>query len=234
MQHVKPSLFGPAVVFILPFVLYVAGSAMIARLHEAHYPWGYAGLVALVIFCFLALKSYSAKAALRPHRHVALGVVVGVVGIALWIALSHLALERYLAAYLPAWLVPAQRAGFNPLDQLTGTAAQAAFLTVRILGIAAVVPVIEELFWRGFLLRWMIDPEWQRVPLGSYSLNSCLIVVVLFTLAHPEWLAAALYCLLLNGLLYWRKDLWQCVVAHATSNLLLAIYVLATGNWWLW
>jgi hypothetical protein len=131
------------------------------------------------------LERDSAKAALRPHRHVAPGLIVGVVGIALWIALSHLAVERHLAAYLPAWLVPAERAGFNPLDQLTGTAAQAAFLTVRILGIAAVVPVIEELFWRGFLLRWTIDPDWQRVSLGSYSLNSCLIVVVLFTLAHP-------------------------------------------------
>lgn len=53
-------------------------------------------------------------------------------------------------------------------------------------------------------------------------------------MAHPEWLAAAVYSLLMNGLLYWKKDIWQCIVAHGVSNLLLAVYVLASGNWWLW
>jgi membrane protease YdiL (CAAX protease family) len=59
-------------------------------------------------------------------------------------------------------------------------------------------------------------------------------VTILFALAHPEWVAALAYCALLNGLLYWRRNLWDCIVAHAVSNLVLGIYVLATGNWMLW
>ena len=105
---------------------------------------------------------------------------------------------------------------------------------MRLVGIAVLVPIAEELFWRGFLLRWLIDPEWEEIKLGEYTHHSCAIVVLMFTVAHPEWLAAASYCLLINGLLYWKKDLWQCVVAHAVSNLVLAIYVLQTGHWWLW
>jgi membrane protease YdiL (CAAX protease family) len=59
-------------------------------------------------------------------------------------------------------------------------------------------------------------------------------VTLLFTAAHPEWLAAAVYCAILNGLIYWKRDLWSCVVAHATSNLLLAVYILTTATWELW
>lgn len=65
-------------------------------------------------------------------------------------------------------------------------------------------------------------------------MKSALIVTLLFALAHPEWLAAAVYCTLLNGLLYWKGDLWNCVVAHGVSNLVLAIYILFTGSWELW
>ena len=61
-----------------------------------------------------------------------------------------------------------------------------------------------------------------------------LIVILLFTVAHPEWLAAAVYCALLNGLFYWKKCLWCCIVAHSVSNLVLGAYILTTGAWWLW
>jgi hypothetical protein len=47
-------------------------------------------------------------------------------------------------------------------------------------------------------------------------------------------LAAAVYAALLNGLMYWRRDLWNCIVAHSVSNLVLAVYILTTGSWSLW
>jgi CAAX prenyl protease-like protein len=96
------------------------------------------------------------------------------------------------------------------------------------------VPVVEELFWRGFLLRWVISANWEGHPVGIFTMRSFLWVVLLFTLAHPEWLAAAVYCALMNILLYWKKDLWLCIVAHSTSNLLLVFYILMTGSWELW
>jgi uncharacterized protein len=225
----------PALPLVVPFVLYLVGSAWLAKLPTNWYWLGYACVAA---FCLIALafllSSHQRKKLFRLHANIGIGIAVGVVGIGLWIGFSQLRLEQQVAGYLPSWLQPSERAGFNPWDQLDGSLAIGAFLAVRIIGIAVVVPLVEELFWRGFLLRWSIDPDWENVPLGSFTWRSCLTVTALFTLAHPEWLAAASYCLLINGLLYWKKDLWQCIVAHAVSNLLLVVYVLATDNWWLW
>ncbi len=217
--------------YVIPFILYLLGTSFVARFGDEWYPLLYGGLV-LGMLAYLAWLLVG-KSILKPHWRVLPGIVVGLVGIALWIGLASLHLEEQLTQWLPSWMRPETRVSYNPLEHLT-PAQQWAFIGVRLLGLAVVVPIAEELFWRGFLLRWLIDPEWERVPIGEFTLSSCLTVTLLFTLAHPEWLAAAVYCLLLNGLLYWKKDIWMCVVAHSISNFTLAVYVLATGAWWLW
>ena len=160
-------------------------------------------------------------------------MIVGLVGIAFWIGLCRLHLEEQAAHYLPTWMQP-KRAAFDPFQNITGPIMRWAFIAVRLGGLVILVPVVEELFWRGFLLRWFIAPDWQQVKLGQLSVASFVIVTLLFALAHSEWLAAAAYCGLLNGLLYWKRDLWNCVVAHGVSNLLLGIYILSVGDWELW
>lgn len=217
--------------YVIPFVLYLLGTSFLARFGDEWYPLLYGSLV-LGMLIYLAWL-LTDKPILRPHWRVLPAIAVGLIGIVLWIVLASLHLEEQLAQWLPEWLRPEPRVAYNPLKHLSGVEAWT-FITLRLLGIAVVVPIAEELFWRGFLLRWLIDPEWQRVPVGEFTLSSCLTVTLMFTLAHPEWLAAAVYCLLLNALLYWKKDLWLCVVAHSVSNLALALYVLATGAWWLW
>lgn len=218
--------------FFLPFVLYLLGTSVIASLGVAWYPIAYAVLVAVVgIVTWVLLRR---EGIVQPHGRVWLGVLVGAIGIALWIALSHLHFEAWVSQWLPDFLRPSDRVSYNPFEHLKSDVAIWSFIAVRVIGIAIVVPIVEEIFWRGFLLRWLIDPDWEKIPIGTYTAASCMWLVLLFALAHPEWLAAAVYCLLLNGLLYWKRDLWLCIVAHATSNLLLAVYVLATGNWWLW
>jgi CAAX prenyl protease-like protein len=171
---------------------------------------------------------------LRPHARVLPGVVVGLAGIALWIGICHLALEEQIAALLPGWLQPGPRIGFDPFSNIADTAARWGFIAMRLVGLAFLVPVVEELFWRGFLARWLIAPDWQSQPLGRFTPFSFAGVTLLFTLAHPEWLAAAVYCALLNLLLAWTRDLWNCVVAHGVSNLALGIYILSTESWQLW
>jgi len=131
-------------------------------------------------------------------------------------------------------LRPGSRTAYNPFEELKQPLAVWGFLGLRLIGLVVLVPLAEELFWRGFLLRRLTSPEWKEVPLGRFSGRSFFLVVLLFTLAHPEWLAAAIYCSLLNWLLYWKKDLWSCIVAHGVSNLALGIYILTTDAWWLW
>lgn len=221
----------PGLPYIAPFALYL-GLTQLAGLWPAHYPWLYAAGLSLAGAATLYLLK--GKGMLRPHGNILPGILFGVGGIILWIVLSDLQLESHLADYLPGWLRPKPRAAFDPFADLASPLGQGCFIAARILGLAVLVPVAEELFWRGFLLRWVISPDWQRVPVASYSLRSFLWVVLLFTLAHPEWLAAAVYCSLLNLLLYWRRDLWNCIVAHGVSNLCLAGYILVTGAWALW
>ncbi len=231
-EEFRKLIVSPASAYVIPFVLYLLGTSFIARFSEASFALAYAIVTILVGSVTFALLR--GKQLFRIHGSIFLGVACGLIGIWLWIFISQLQLEKQLASFLPEFMQPQDRVGYNPFEHLGNGWKTWTFIAFRLLGIAVIVPVAEELFWRGFLLRWLIDPEWERVPIGTFTWTSCGIVTLMFTLAHPEWLAAATYCLLVNGLLYWRKDLWQCIVAHATSNLALAIYVLTTNSWWLW
>jgi len=219
------------IAYVLPFVLYLLGTNLAAQSSGA-YPLAYSAVVAVVAAATYWLVWRPGL--LQPHQRVAAGVLVGLTGIVWWIGACELGLEESLAPYLPTFLRPEARVAFNPFVALPQPLAAWGFVAVRLLGLAVLVPLAEELFWRGFLLRWFVSPEWQDVPLGKFTPGSFAVVTLLFTLAHPEWLAAAGYCALLNGLLYWKKDLWNCVVAHAVSNLVLGCYVLVTGAWRLW
>jgi uncharacterized protein len=217
--------------YVAPFLLYL-GLTQIPPLYPESYAVLYSTVVVVVGLATLFLVR--GRGLLRPHLRIAPGILIGVIGIVLWIALCRLDVEQQVAGYLPSFLRPSPRAGFDPFGFISNPLARAAFLVARLFGLVVLVPIVEELFWRGFLLRWLVSPDWQAVPVGRYTPFSFLGVTLLFTLAHPEWLAAAVYCALLNGLIYWTRDLWNCIVAHAVSNLLLAGYILTTSAWQLW
>ena len=81
------------------------------------------------------------------------------------------------------------------------------------------VPLIEELFWRSFLIRWLIDQDFRRVPIGRVTPVSAAVTSALFAMAHPEWLPALLTGLLWAWLLQQTKSLPACVVSHVVANL---------------
>ena len=217
--------------FVLPLVVYMAG-ATLASAFDRWYPLAYSfTTLATLIACVWLLKG---RGIIRPHLNVATGVLVGGLGIVVWIWVSGLHLEDSLFQFLPRFLRPDARVGYNPFFELDSATARWVFIAIRLVGISVAVPIAEELFWRGFLLRWFINEEFEKVPLGTYSLQSLALVTLFFTLAHPELFAAAFYNLLITGLLYWKRDLWQCIVAHAVSNFLLVVYVLQYKAWWLW
>lgn len=221
----------PTAAYVAPLAVYLVGVSLAASLPDA-YPVAYAGVVVLTVAA--VLWAWRRVSVIRPHRRVVPGVACGLVGIALWIGLSELGVEAALAAALPESIRPPERVGFDPWRELGGGLATWAFVAARLTGLVLLIPIAEELFWRGFLLRWTIAEDWRAVSLGTYRLQSFLIVTALFTLVHSEWVAAAIYAMLLNGLLYWRKDLWQCVVAHGVSNAVLAAYVISASAWYLW
>lgn len=220
-----------ALPYVLPFALYVLLTQIPLQFPD-QYPWLYGASVLTV--GAVTFRLLYRQGLIRCHSQVMSGVVFGLAGIVLWIFIADLHLEKYLLVYLPAGFQPSPRAAFNPFVEIVSPLGRWSFIAIRLLGIAVLVPLIEELFWRGFLLRWIAAENWQAEALGKFSLKSFLWVTLLFVLAHPEWLAAAVYCMLLNLLIYWKKDLWNCIVAHSVSNLVLAAYVMSTGNWDLW
>ena len=218
-------------IYVIPFALYLAVSQIVATFPK-HYAWLYP--IAVLITGAVTAAMLWGRGVIRPHTDIMLGLAAGIVGIVLWIAICRLHPEERISPYLPSWLQPKPRPGFNPFAEFASPVLAWLFVTVRFIGLAILIPVVEELFWRGFLLRWLISSNWREQQLGQFTLGSFAGVTLLFTAVHPEWLAAAIYCALLNGLIYWKKDLWNCVVAHGVSNLILGIYILATGTWELW
>jgi hypothetical protein len=107
-------------------------------------------------------------------------------------------------------------------------------IAFRLGGAALVVPVMEELFWRSFALRFLISSDFRSVPLGKFSWYSFIVVSILFGLEHHEWLSGMLAGMIYALVLYRTRNLFDPILAHAVTNLLLGVYVLTTGSWSFW
>ena len=123
--------------------------------------------------------------------------------------------------------------GFDPF-LIDDAAIRNLLIFSRLFGAALVVPIMEELFWRSFMLRYVITADFTTVRIGTFTMTSFLIGSVLFGLEHNLILAGIMAGIAYSGLLYWTKSIYQCILAHAVTNLVLGIYVLQTGYWKFW
>lgn len=132
--------------------------------------------------------------------------------------------------------VAARTEGFNPEVFAAQPALFWSTVLLRFLRLVIVVPLVEEIFWRGFLLRYLINEKFDTVPVGAFSWFSFAVVTVAFTLAHSsaDWPAAAVTGALYNVVAYRTKSLSSCVVAHAITNLLLGLWIMNTKQWGFW
>ncbi|MEX2317734.1 MAG: CAAX prenyl protease-related protein [Pirellulales bacterium] len=239
----------PWLVFLLPFLVYMAvgnfeptqptpdnpSPAPKSGISHEHYPIVYTAKIALTIAAMMfVLPGYRQF----PFRVSPLAIVVGVIGVVLWVWICHLEIERKLLAPLglERLLSLGQRPAYNPLAELAATPAWAyTFLAIRFVGLAAVVPIIEEFFLRGFLMRFVVDQEWWKVPFGRVTPAAVVVGTVFPMLMHPaELFAAAVWFSLVTWLMVRTKNIWDCVAAHAVTNLLLGVYVVTYGQWQLW
>lgn len=152
------------------------------------------------------------------------GIVGGVAVFGLWVGLEG----RY-----PVF----QESGtaWNPFAVFgAGSMSAWAFIGVRIAGSTLLVPMLEEVFYRSFLYRWIADPDFEKVDLGEFRWRPFLVASAVFGLAHREWLAGMLTGALLQWLALRRRDLGDALTAHAVANLLLGIWVVWRGQWIFW
>ncbi|MCZ6801628.1 MAG: CAAX prenyl protease-related protein [Nitrospirae bacterium] len=151
----------------------------------------------------------------------ALAVGVGLVVYALWVRMDW------------AWATQGEIVGgYNPF--VAGSTVGMVLAGIRIFGASIIVPLMEELFWRSFLLRYVINSRFETIPLGVFTVASFGITVILFGLEHNLWLAGMMAGAAYTLLIYHTKRLWPCIVAHGVTNLALGIHVLVTGEWQWW
>ena len=133
--------------------------------------------------------------------------------------------------YLPQF---GEHSGFNPYSFGWSHKAAYGLIAVRLMGAAVVVPVMEELFWRSFFLRYLINPNFRVVPLGAFSWFSFIGVAILFGLEHHRIIVGIIAGVIYNLLLIRQKKLRGCILAHGVTNFGLGVYVLLTENWMFW
>ena len=107
-------------------------------------------------------------------------------------------------------------------------------IAVRWIGAALLVPVMEELFWRSFLMRWIQSATFEAVDPRRVGLKALVLSTFVFMLAHTLWLAAIVAGLAYAWLYRRTGKLWVAVIAHAVTNGALGVWVVATGNWAFW
>jgi uncharacterized protein len=111
----------------------------------------------------------------------------------------------------------------------------AGVLCLRTLRASLIVPIVEELFWRGWLMRWMISQDFQKVRLGAYSALSFAVVALLFASEHgPYWDVGLVAGVLFNLWMIRTRSLGDLILAHAIANACLSAYVIAAGKWEYW
>lgn len=131
---------------------------------------------------------------------------------------------------------PPRTGGFDPTIFSESPALYWLTVAARFARLVVVVPLVEEIFWRGFLMRYLIREDFENVALGTFRPFSFFGVAGLFMLGHtmPDWPAAFLTGLIFNGVLVRTKSLTACVAAHAITNLGLGIYIMKTQQWGFW
>src|SRR5687767_6250977 len=131
---------------------------------------------------------------------------------------------------------PAPEDVFDPTKAFGSAGMMWSFVAVRIIGAVLVVPVMEELFWRDYLWRQIIAPnDFKLARVGEWDWKALVGVSLLFAVVHGNWwLTSIVWALMIGGLLVYTKSLGACIIAHAVTNLLLAVYVLRYKDWAFW
>jgi CAAX prenyl protease-like protein len=216
----------PWLPYVLPLAVFVVLGALEGQFGSS-YPIVYSLKIGLVTGVLVALWPFLPEAYPRKAG-VGLAVLLGVVLTVVWVAGTWL----MGALHLPFL---GKREGYNPFTAIPNAPLRWAFLAVRFFGLVVIAPIVEEVFYRGFLLRYVTDmDDFRRVPLGRFTASAFAVNVVLMALTHPEWLVAGLFSAAMCALLARTRSLFPCIIAHGVTNLLLGVYVVFSQDWKYW
>lgn len=217
----------PSLPWIAPFAVFMILLAVGPSLPIPQ-PWESLLRVGVLVAVLLTI-SRDVVSSLRV-RHALPSVLLGLAVCAMWVA--------------PDQLFPGWRTHWLFQNSITGTVttsippsalADPLVVVLRVVRAALLVPILEELFWRGWLPRWIVNNDWQKVPIGTYNAMAFVGTAVLFATEHgPFWEVGLLCGLIYNWWMWKTKSLGDLVLVHAVTNAALAGFVLITKQWAYW
>ncbi len=183
-------------------------------------------VIVLAVVCFLCWPRELSVYPRTPAASVAVGALVFL----LWIT-PDVAINGYRNSPLFSnSFIGHVHSSLQPADLRSSWV-----LSLRSIRAILIVPIVEELFWRAWLMRWLINPDFRKVPLGSYSALSFWITAALFASEHgPYWDVGLLTGVIYNFWMIRTKSVADCVLMHAVTNGCLSAYVIATAQWQYW
>lgn len=227
-----PRTQSPTWAYVAPFGIFLgllALRSLVERFAQGHGPlwlaspeyWIYP---AQTILCGAAVWWYWPHYGLRVPRGVLFTLGLGVLVFVIWVS------PQMLFGFAP------RNEGFDPEVFAESPSLYWANLGMRFIRLVIVVPFVEEIFWRGFMLRYLIDERFEKVPIGAFSWLSFGAVSLLFGLEHagPDFIVGVITGALFNLVIYRTRSLSSCVLIHAVVNLLLGIYIMQTSQWGFW
>jgi len=217
--------------YMLPYLAYVAIASLPGEIFSREVNYGLRLLVVSALLIWARRWYFSLTGPGSPLVSTLWGIAAGVAGTGLWIVL--------LAPFVPA---------------TTGSDWSGPAVVLRVVAAGLLVPVFEELMMRGYVFRLALqwgqerkkggpalqtaldERSLEEVGAGEWSWIAVIVSTLVFAAGHnmPEWPAAIAYGLLMCLLWVRRRDLLSCIVAHATTNITLAVYVWTSGNWQYW
>ena len=208
------------------FILVMVAESLVVKIEHLNFDlrWLYALRSGLALVCVLVFwKHYTELKSVDSNKVIdwllSLGVGVGVFFI--WINLTQ------------SWATLGEAKAYNPY-RMGSKDIDWLLLSFRITGSALVVPLIEELFWRSFLMRWIENPKFTTIKAAQVSVRAIVISSIIFALEHHLVLAGFIAGVAYAWLYVRTGNLWMAITAHAITNGVLGIWVIQTGQWQFW
>ncbi len=216
----------PSVRYVAPFALFLVFLIVFPRLPLDPGVEAPLRVLILAVICYVC---WPPEIAARPRFWLA-STAIGTAVFFLWIAPDVLfpgyrqtpLFSNSIVGHLHSSIPPSQlRSGW--------------ILGWRTVRAVVIVPIVEELFWRAWMMRWLIRTDFRKIPLGAYAPFAFWITAILFASEHgPYWDVGLLTGLVYNWWMIRSKSVADCILMHAVTNAILSGYVIAAGQWQYW
>lgn len=217
----------PTLTYIAPFVAFIAVMS-IEKATGLPTAWMYS---LRVLATTAVLLAFSRQPLAAPPTRPLLSAALGAAVFALWIGPDVI----FGSGYRHSWVFQNALTGAAASSIPAGLKHSFWFLALRTASCTLLVPPVEELFWRGWLMRWIVNSDFRKIPLGTYQASAFWLVALMFAAEHgPYWEVGLATGIIYNWWMVRTRNLADCIVAHAVTNGLLSAYILSSGQFQYW